>query len=217
MSTMLPGSTPGRRVTMAPDLCLSSFGLGAEVTKGTALDLKQLAALITVADVGSVTKAAKLLHLVQPAVTRQIRLLEEELGVALFQRTHQGMVLTEAGEQLVRRARRAMQELERAKIELSPSPELVKGHVTIGVLESSIETLIQPLADTIANKHPAVHLRFLTGYSGSWRRPTQACPRTGRFHGQPCSPDHSSFRSAAWAYGQQSTRRTPRQECNRRS
>lgn len=151
---------------MAPDLYLSSFGLGAKVTKGTALDLKQLAALITVADVGSVTKAAKLLHLVQPAVTRQIRLLEEELGVALFQRTHQGMVLTEAGEQLVRRARRAMQELERAKIELSPSPELVKGHVTIGVLESSIETLIQPLADTIANKHPAVHLRFLTGYSG---------------------------------------------------
>lgn len=133
------------------------------------MEFKQLAALITVADVGSVTKAAKLLHLVQPAVTRQIRLLEEELGVALFQRTHQGMVLTDAGEQLVVRARRAMQELERAKIELTPSPESVKGHVTIGVVESSIETLIQPLADTIAAKHPAVHLRLLTGYSGHVR------------------------------------------------
>lgn len=133
------------------------------------MEVKQLAALITVADVGSVTKAAKILHLVQPAVTRQIRLLEEELGVALFQRTGQGMVLTEAGEQLVKRARRAMQELERAKIELSPSLESVKGHVTIGVLESSIETLVQPLADIIAKKHPAVHLRFLSGYSGLMR------------------------------------------------
>jgi LysR family transcriptional regulator, nitrogen assimilation regulatory protein len=137
--------------------------------KGAALDLKQLAALVTVADVGSVTKAAKLLHLVQPAVTRQIRLLEEEIGVPLFRRTHQGMVVTEAGEKLVSRARRVMHELERAKIELTPSPELVKGHVTIGVLESSIETLIQPLTDTIAKKHPAVHLQFVTGYSGHVR------------------------------------------------
>lgn len=158
----------GGSVTMTPDSSLGSSGL-THGLGGAALDLKQLAALITVADVGSVTKAAKLLHLVQPAVTRQIKLLEEELGVTLFRRTHQGMVLTEPGEQLVSRARRAMQELERAKMELTPSPELVKGHVTIGVLESSIETLIQPLTDTIAKKHPAVHLRLLTGYSGHVR------------------------------------------------
>ncbi|MFI0856379.1 LysR family transcriptional regulator, partial [Streptomyces sp. NPDC021098] len=55
------------------------------------MDVKQLKALITVAEVGSVTRAAELLHLVQPAVTRQIRTLEEELGVPLFQRTRQGM------------------------------------------------------------------------------------------------------------------------------
>ncbi len=65
------------------------------------MDLRQLTALVTVAEVGSVTKAARLLHLVQPAVTRQIRLLEEEMGVPLFERTRQGMVATAAGEVLV--------------------------------------------------------------------------------------------------------------------
>ncbi|WP_305016700.1 LysR family transcriptional regulator [Amycolatopsis sp. WAC 01375] len=55
------------------------------------MDFKQLKALVTVAEVGSVTRAAELLHLVQPAVTRQIRTLEQELGVPLFERTRHGM------------------------------------------------------------------------------------------------------------------------------
>ena len=57
------------------------------------MDLKQLTALVTVAEVGSITKAARLLHLVQPSVTRQIRSLEDELGVPLFRRIASGMTL----------------------------------------------------------------------------------------------------------------------------
>jgi LysR family nitrogen assimilation transcriptional regulator len=57
---------------------------------GPRVDLGQLTALVTVAEAGSVTSAARLLHMVQPAVTRQIRTLEEELGVPLFARTRQG-------------------------------------------------------------------------------------------------------------------------------
>ena len=61
------------------------------------VDVRQLKALVTVAETGSVTRAAELLHLVQPAVTRQIRALESELGVPLFERTRQGMRVTRGG------------------------------------------------------------------------------------------------------------------------
>src|SRR3954465_14315728 len=97
----------------------------ARMAGDAALDLKQLRALITVAEVGSVTRAAELLHLVQPAVTRQIRTLEQELGVPLFERTRQGMRITEAGAIVVERARRALTELDRARAEVRPTPGVV--------------------------------------------------------------------------------------------
>lgn len=130
------------------------------------MDLKQLTAMITVAEVGSVTRAAQLLHLVQPAVTRQIRTLEDELGVELFERTRQGMVLTPAGEVLLVRARRALQEIERARSELTPAPGEVAGIVTVGVLESLVDLISAPLVEQVRNRHPGVELRILTGFSG---------------------------------------------------
>jgi LysR family transcriptional regulator, nitrogen assimilation regulatory protein len=130
------------------------------------VDLKQLAALVTVAEVGSVTKAAALLHLVQPAVTRQIRTLEEEIGVPLFERTRQGMVPTEAGVVLVERARRALQELERARAEIRPEPGAVTGIVRVGVLESVLDVVAEPLVAAVRSRHPGIELRVLTAYSG---------------------------------------------------
>jgi LysR family nitrogen assimilation transcriptional regulator len=116
--------------------------------------------------VGSVTKAAKLLHVVQPAVTRQIRTLEEELGVPLFERTRQGMVPTAAAEALIMRARRALHELERARAELRPEPGTLTGIVSVGLLESVVDILAQPLAEAVAQRHPGIELRLLTAYSG---------------------------------------------------
>ena len=126
------------------------------------MDVKQLKALVTVADVGSVTRAAELLHLVQPAVTRQIRTLEHELGIALFQRTRQGMLPTDAGATLVERARRALNELERARAEIQPTP----GVVTVGLLDSASDLLAEPLVSAVARGHPGIELRLLTAYSG---------------------------------------------------
>ncbi|WPB89280.1 LysR family transcriptional regulator [Streptomyces malaysiensis] len=130
------------------------------------MDVKQLKALITVAEVGSVTRAAELLHLVQPAVTRQVRTLEEELGVLLFERTRQGMRPTEAGAIMVDRARRALNELERARAEVQPTPGAVTGIVTVGLLESTTDLLSEPLVSAIARDHPGVELRLMTAYSG---------------------------------------------------
>lgn len=133
------------------------------------MDLRQLTALVTVAEVGSVTKAAQLLHLVQPAVTRQIRTLEEEIGVPLFERTRQGMTLTPAGEALVERARRAMHELELARTEIRPSGSEMTGIVRVGLLESVLDVIAEPLATAVSRRHPGIELRLLTAYSGYLR------------------------------------------------
>ncbi len=134
------------------------------------MDLRQLTALVTVAEVGSVTRAAHLLHVVQPAVTRQIRLLEEELGVALFERTSHGMVPTEAGSRLVDRARRALNEIERARAEVGSRSGDITGIVTVGVLESSMDLVVGPLLEAVGQEFPGIGLRILTAYSGHLQR-----------------------------------------------
>ncbi len=121
---------------------------------------------MTVVEAGSVTRAAELLHLVQPAVTRQIRSLEHELGVPLFERTRRGMRPTAAGVSLAERARRALTELDRARAELAPDPAILTGIVSVGLLESTVELLAAPLASGVIRDHPGIELRLLTAYSG---------------------------------------------------
>jgi LysR family transcriptional regulator, nitrogen assimilation regulatory protein len=133
---------------------------------GVRLDVKQLKALVTVVEAGSVTRAAELLHLVQPAVTRQIRSLEHELGVPLFERTRQGMRPTASGANLAERARRALAELERARAEVAPASGQVTGIVSLGLLESTAGMLAEPIVSVIAHDHPGIELRVLTAYSG---------------------------------------------------
>jgi LysR family nitrogen assimilation transcriptional regulator len=130
------------------------------------MDVKQLKALVTVAEVGSVTRAAELLRIVQPAVTRQIRALEDELGVPLFERTHHGMRPTAAGVNLADRARRALTELDRARAELAVAPGTVAGIVSVGLLESTAGLLSEPLVSAVLHDHPGIELRVLTAYSG---------------------------------------------------
>ncbi|TVT34873.1 LysR family transcriptional regulator [Amycolatopsis rhizosphaerae] len=130
------------------------------------MELKQLVALVTVGDTGSVTKAARLLHVVQPAVSRYIRALEDEVGVPLFERSRQGMTLTPAGEVLAGRARRALLELERARAEIRPDRHHIQGIVTIGLLESTVELVSAPLVEALGRRHPGIDLRLLSAFSG---------------------------------------------------
>jgi LysR family nitrogen assimilation transcriptional regulator len=130
------------------------------------MDVKQLSALIAVAETGSVTRAAALLHLVQPAVSRQIRMLEDELGTPLFERTQRGMALTDDGQVLLDYARRALRELERARAEIAPAGRELRGLVTIGLLPSVPDALGAAVVTRVAARHPAVRLRVMVGYSG---------------------------------------------------
>lgn len=131
------------------------------------MDFKQLRAFLTVADTGNVTRAADMLHLVQPAVSRQIRLLEEDIGSALFDRERHGMVLTEAGKTLVGYARRAMLELDRARAEIVGSAQGIGGLVTLGLLPSSIDVLSSALVAEVRRRYPGIRVRIATGYAGT--------------------------------------------------
>ena len=131
------------------------------------MDLKQLNAVVTVAEVGSITGAARLLHLVQPSVTRQMRMLEDELGVALFDRTADGHD-ADARRAPPGRAgatgscRRSTGPGPRS----GPSPDGLIGIVTVGLLESVVEIVAEPLVRAVAEQHPGIELRLLTAYSG---------------------------------------------------
>jgi DNA-binding transcriptional LysR family regulator len=129
------------------------------------VDIKQLRALLAVAETGSVTKAAAVLHIVQPAVSRQLKLLEEDVGTALFARGRYGMELTDAGEIFVAHARRALAELDRARSEMQPAGG-VSGTVTVGLLPSTCDLLASELVSNVARDFPAVRLRISMGYTG---------------------------------------------------
>ena len=134
------------------------------------MDLKHLRAFLTVAETGSVTRASEVLHLVQPAVSRQLRLLEEDVGAALFDRERHGMALTEAGHALLGYARRAMLELDRARVEIAGTGGGVAGLVTLGLLPSTIDTLSGPLVASLAREYPGIRIRIAMGYAGTLMR-----------------------------------------------
>lgn len=134
------------------------------------MDLKQLKAFLTVAETGNVTRASALLNLVQPAVSRQLRLLEEDIGTTLFDRSRQGMELTDAGKKLLEYARRVLLEVERARAELQASQGEVGGIVTIGLLPSTCDLLSSALVAEVARNYPQIRMRIAMGYTGTLQK-----------------------------------------------
>jgi LysR family transcriptional regulator, nitrogen assimilation regulatory protein len=131
------------------------------------MDTKQLKTFLTVVDTKNITRAAEILHLVQPAVSRHIKLLEEDLGVELFERARHGMVLTKNGQMLVDYARRSMLELERARAAIHGSQNGIGGLVTLGLLPSAVDVLAAPLLKEIGRNYPAIKVRFAVAYTGT--------------------------------------------------
>jgi DNA-binding transcriptional LysR family regulator len=130
------------------------------------VDLKQLRAFVTVAETGSVTRASGLLNLVQPAVSRQLHLLEGDLGTELFDRSRHGMQLTPAGKTMLEYAHRILNEVVRAKAEIQPTAGPVAGIVSIGLLASTSDLLATMLATEVARRYPRIRLRLTIGYAG---------------------------------------------------
>lgn len=130
------------------------------------MDLKQLKALVTIAETTNMTRAADLLNIVQPALSRQIRMLEDELGTILFERGRQGMILNEEGKTFLEYARRILHEIEKAKAEIRPSSGTVSGIVNVGLLPSTSDLLSSMLLRQLQQQYPQIRITITAGYAG---------------------------------------------------
>jgi DNA-binding transcriptional LysR family regulator len=130
------------------------------------MDVSQLRTLIHVAELGSLSKAADRLRIAQPALSRQVRLLEQELGVRLFDRHGRGMVVTERGQDVLRHALRVMAELEEIRAVVSDENAPLRGHVSIGIPPTASDILSEPLVSAFRDTHPDATLRIVSAYSG---------------------------------------------------
>jgi LysR family nitrogen assimilation transcriptional regulator len=133
------------------------------------MDLRQLYYFIEVAKTGNLTRAATRVYISQPALSRQIQLLESELGVKLMERKARGIVLTEAGELLHKRASSLIKDASLLKEEVGAQANEPSGHVGLGV-PSSLRTLLSgSVARTYARRYPKVQLSIREGMSRSAR------------------------------------------------
>lgn len=130
------------------------------------MEIYQLRTFVTVAKLGHLTRAAERLHLTQPAVSGHIKALEQELGVALFQREHSGMSLTREGELLLPEAENTLG----AAAALVSRARAVKGQLTgrvrLGTLGDGDLIRIGPFMSELLHAHPLLEVRAQSGLSG---------------------------------------------------
>lgn len=130
------------------------------------MDLRQLTTFLHVAELGSLSRAADRLRIAQPALSRQIRLLEEELKVTLFTRHGRGMVPTSAGELLRARAGSILRQLEETRTELIQEQGAVRGRVVFGLPPTVGAVVATRLIERFLTAHPEVTLRVVQAFSG---------------------------------------------------
>lgn len=121
-------------------------------------DPTRLAALVAVAEAGSITRAAARLGYTAPALSQQLAKLEREAGATLLVRHHRGARLTAAGELLAARARRVLDEMDRARHELARLAGLSGGRLRVGTFTTVGVHLLPPVLSAFRRAHPDVDL-----------------------------------------------------------
>lgn len=129
------------------------------------MDLRQLRYFTVLAAQQHFGRAADVLHIAQPALTRQIQILESELGVHLFERHPRGASLTEAGVFLLGRAQFLLRYAQQLRDDMSTHQSEPAGVVAIGLSPGMAPLLAVPLMLRIQNRFPAVRLRFVEGFA----------------------------------------------------
>lgn len=129
------------------------------------MDLKQLEYFVRVAEMGSFTRAAIALDVAQPALSRQVRLLEVELRQNLLTRNGRGAVPTEAGKLLLAHGRGILHQVERAREELGRVRGALAGRVAVGLPPSVARVLTVPLTRAFRQQMPDATISISEGLS----------------------------------------------------
>ena len=118
-----------------------------------------------VAEQQSISAAARVLRISQPAVTQHIKILEDTYASALFLRTRQGVVLTEAGVVLLEHARRVSVLEEEVSHQLRQSERALEGRIRLGASTTNIQYHLPAVLTRFKQRHPAVEVEVLEGNS----------------------------------------------------
>src|SRR6267378_5785829 len=129
------------------------------------MDLKQLNYFLCLAREGNMTRAARQLNIVQPALSMQIAKLEKTFGKQLFDRAAHGVSLTPAGDTLVLLAATIVKEVDRAKEEMARLDGKISGRVSIGMITSAAQSTLAASSAKIAARYPEIQLLICEGYT----------------------------------------------------
>jgi LysR family nitrogen assimilation transcriptional regulator len=125
------------------------------------VDTRRLQTFIKIVDAGSITRAADILHIAQPALSQQVSALETQFGQQLLIRSKRGVVPTEAGKALYRHAQRILRQLELAEADVAVSARFPAGHVSVGLAPLSAGSQLGfPLLVATRTRYPDVLLHL---------------------------------------------------------
>ena len=131
------------------------------------MNLRRLKYFVKIVDIGSLTQAAEVLHIAQPALSQQVATLENELDQQLLIRTKRGVTPTEAGKILYGHARTILRQCEQAQTAVINAGQVLSGQVSIGLAPgTAASSLTMPLLQTVRDQFPEI-LVYLHENSGS--------------------------------------------------
>ncbi|MEO0574823.1 MAG: LysR family transcriptional regulator [Pseudomonadota bacterium] len=128
------------------------------------MDLRQLNHFVAVFERKNLSKAAEAIPLSQPALTRSMKTLEDQLGVELFERHARGATPTAAGERLYHHAKSILAECARAKRDAAQPIGELSGTVSIGIGALFATRIFDEMISTFCKKHPKVRVEVHQGY-----------------------------------------------------
>lgn len=127
------------------------------------MDIRTMQYFLAVIREGTISAAAESLHVAQPSLSRQMKDLEEELGVTLFERGNRKITLTEEGQVLRRRAEELVRLMQLTQEEIAQVKHRLTGSIRIGAGESQAFRYFAETAATLLKEHPDVQLHITSG------------------------------------------------------
>src|SRR5438132_6892815 len=125
------------------------------------MELRSLHYFVRIAELGSITRTSAHLHIAQPALTRHVQRLEEELDITLFTRANRGVRLTEGGQKLLESAQRILRDVERAGDEIRAHKAHPSGKVVLAVTPTLCPVVVPELFCRMTSQYPMVELKVV--------------------------------------------------------